>query len=71
MLSAIDLLQTHKAYAMELEGEIAQIPLERFMSEFVPGADIPEDFSVASFDSKAVKREKTVYAELVSHTRCS
>ena len=65
------LSQTRKAYAMELEGKIAQIPLKRFMSEFVPGPDIPEDFSVASFDSEAVKDEKTVYDELVSHAICS
>ena len=51
---------------MELEGKTAQVSLDTFMSEFVPGPDMPTDRPIASFDYNAVMRESEVYKQLVS-----
>ncbi|KAI0728833.1 hypothetical protein C8Q72DRAFT_944330 [Fomitopsis betulina] len=44
-------------YAMELQGRLSHIPLDRFMAEFVPGGDIPPDTVLDTFDQSAFKRE--------------
>lgn len=54
-------------YAMELQGRLSHIPLDRFMAEFVPGGDIPPDTVLDTFDQSAFKREgPAMYNNLVS-----
>lgn len=64
--------ETCNAHAMEFEGKIAQVPLETFMNEFVPGPDIPSspDSFIFSFDRGVFKGKSGVYDELVSRFGC-
>ncbi|KAH9936627.1 uncharacterized protein B0H18DRAFT_1165258 [Fomitopsis serialis] len=52
-------------YAADMEDKTAQVSLDVFMREFVPGPDPPPDLTVEAFDpAKFQRQEQAMYGEL-------
>ncbi|KZT64912.1 hypothetical protein DAEQUDRAFT_769256, partial [Daedalea quercina L-15889] len=54
-----------QAYAMEMRKKIAQVSVDTFMEEFVPGDNLPSNATIEAFDRAGFNRqEKLMYDEL-------